>query len=396
MATPCHPRGVAAATRVTRKLISGGAAAAGPAEEHVVPARQALARLAGRRRSARCRRRRRRCGAAAAPPATARPAPPWAVGVVVEGRARRPAEQRARRRRPCRGVGRAARRARGRATSSGRSSEASSASRPARIGSRGARLARPAPPAGRGRRGSGSAAAAGSAWPPRSGCRLLAEHRRGPLGAQVLRHVVVRRDDLAGLVELPHRLRGRLAGRPGGDDPPGAVVAPVGVPGDLLGVDAVLGQPGVDHLGERGALLGGLAAGCAGRAGRASPAPAAPGRRSAAPGRPARRRSGRRRRRTRRSGCGPGCPAGTATAARSPERPAPRDRRPRPASACSTPATPLVDGQRQQAAHLVGEHQGLAVLGEGDEAYRPHRVASVPLRWPTTPSQPRRDVSDTR
>ncbi|GIF52713.1 hypothetical protein Afe04nite_72520 [Asanoa ferruginea] len=48
---------------------------------------------------------------------------------------------------------------------------------------------------------------------------------------------------------------------------------------------------------------------------------------------------------------------------------------------------PVVEGERQEAAHLVGEHHGLAVLGEGDEAYWPHRVASVSLCWPTTPTR---------
>src|SRR6185369_3563319 len=41
----------------------------------------------------------------------------------------------------------------------------------------------------------------------------------------------------------------------------------------------------------------------------------------------------------------------------------------------------LVDGQREEAADLVGEHQRLAVLGEGDEAYGPHPAASVSGIW---------------
>ena len=35
---------------------------------------------------------------------------------------------------------------------------------------------------------------------------------------------------------------------------------------------------------------------------------------------------------------------------------------------------PVVQRQRQQASHLIGEDQGLTVLGEGDEAYRPHAL----------------------
>ena len=62
-----------------------------------------------------------------------------------------------------------------------------------------------------------------------------------------------------------------LPRRPGGDDPPGAVVAPVGVPGDLLDVDAVLAQPGVDHLGQRGARSAGLEPGAAGVLGEHGP-----------------------------------------------------------------------------------------------------------------------------
>src|SRR5690606_35623086 len=54
--------------------------------------------------------------------------------------------------------------------------------------------------------------------------------------AEVVRHVVAWRDQLASLVELPHRARVVFAGRPGGDNAPRAVVAPVGVPRDLLHV----------------------------------------------------------------------------------------------------------------------------------------------------------------
>src|SRR4029453_4455269 len=72
--------------------------------------------------------------------------------------------------------------------------------------------------------------------------RVLAEDLGRPLGAQVLRHVIVRRHDLAPLVETPHRLGGRLAGRPGRHDPPGAVLAPERVPRDLLALDPVLGE----------------------------------------------------------------------------------------------------------------------------------------------------------
>src|SRR5439155_18362093 len=78
--------------------------------------------------------------------------------------------------------------------------------------------------------------AAGTPGPP--GRRVLPEDLGRPLGAQILGHVVVRGADLAGLCQLPHRLRGRLAARPGRHDAPGAVVAAVGVPGDLLDVDA--------------------------------------------------------------------------------------------------------------------------------------------------------------
>src|SRR5690606_1558737 len=35
---------------------------------------------------------------------------------------------------------------------------------------------------------------------------------------------------------------------------------------------------------------------------------------------------------------------------------------------------PLVARQRVQPADLIGEDEGLTVLGEGDEPYRPHRV----------------------
>ena len=69
---------------------------------------------------------------------------------------------------------------------------------------------------------------------------FLTEDRGGALRAQVLRHVVLRGDLLAGLVQLPDRLRGRPARGPGGDHAPGAVVAAVGVPGDLLQLDPVL------------------------------------------------------------------------------------------------------------------------------------------------------------
>ena len=44
---------------------------------------------------------------------------------------------------------------------------------------------------------------------------------------------------------------------------------------------------------------------------------------------------------------------------------------------------PVVQGQGEQAPHLVGEDQGLTVLGEGDEAYRPHALPPS-RRWPTT------------
>src|SRR5439155_13660195 len=73
--------------------------------------------------------------------------------------------------------------------------------------------------------------------------RILPEDRHRSLGAQVLGHVVVRRDVLPGLVQLPDGLGGRLAARPGGHDPPGAVVPAVRVPGALVGVHSVLGQP---------------------------------------------------------------------------------------------------------------------------------------------------------
>ena len=157
--------------------------------------------------------------------------------------------------------------------SSGRSSVASSASRPERIGSG------PRPRPGRDSR---RAVVGGRphrlvAAPHRIARavlrlrRVLREDLRGPLGTQVLRHVVVRRDQLTGLVELPQRLRGRLAARPRGHDAPGAVLAPVRVPGDLLGVDAVLGQPGVDHLSQRGALVGRLQLRAAGVLGEHGP-----------------------------------------------------------------------------------------------------------------------------
>jgi hypothetical protein len=81
----------------------------------------------------------------------------------------------------------------------------------------------------------------------------------------------VRRHELTALVEVPDRLGGGLAGRPGGDDPPGAVLAPERVPGDLLGVDAVLGEPGVDDLGERCTGVGRLQPGTAGVLGEHGP-----------------------------------------------------------------------------------------------------------------------------
>ncbi|GIF19793.1 hypothetical protein Ate02nite_25230 [Paractinoplanes tereljensis] len=37
-------------------------------------------------------------------------------------------------------------------------------------------------------------------------------------------------------------------------------------------------------------------------------------------------------------------------------------------------AHPVVDGESQEPADLIGEHQGLTVLGEGDEANRPHAL----------------------
>jgi hypothetical protein len=37
-------------------------------------------------------------------------------------------------------------------------------------------------------------------------------------------------------------------------------------------------------------------------------------------------------------------------------------------------ADPVVDRERQEPADLVGEHQGLTVLGKGDEANRPHAL----------------------
>ncbi|BEL10238.1 hypothetical protein Q0Z83_084290 [Actinoplanes sichuanensis] len=35
---------------------------------------------------------------------------------------------------------------------------------------------------------------------------------------------------------------------------------------------------------------------------------------------------------------------------------------------------PVVDGESQEPADLIGEHQSLTVLGKGDEAYRPHAL----------------------
>src|SRR6185369_1363095 len=55
------------------------------------------------------------------------------------------------------------------------------------------------------------------------------------------------------------------------DHAPGAVVAPVGVPGDLVHLDVVLAQPRVHDLGEGGAPLGALEPGTPGVLGQHRP-----------------------------------------------------------------------------------------------------------------------------
>ena len=182
-------------------------------------------------------------------------------------------------------------------------------------------------------------------------------------------------DQLAGLVQLPDRGRVGLAGGPGRDHAPGAVVAPVRVPGDLLHVDAVLAQPGVDDLGQGGALLGGLQPGPAGVLGQHRPLLQ---HRTGVAQHPVDRHAGdaghvlgrlagadagldvARRERRRRRRWSNDCAGGAGRSGRSMRGDA------------------IVDRQREQAADLVGEHQRLAVLGEGDEAYGPH--AEVPFR----------------
>jgi hypothetical protein len=206
------------------------------------------------------------------------------------------------------------------------------------------------------------------------GNRLLAEDLGRTLSAEVLRHVVVRRDDLAALVEIPHGLGGRLAGRPRGDDAPGAVLAAERVPGDLLGVDAVLSQPTVHDLGQRGTGVGGLQAGAARVLGQHGPllqhrARVAQDAVDGDAGHPGDVLGGL-------AGTDPGLDVaggqgGHDLGVRHRDSGADRVWR---AVGLQRPADPVVDGERQEPADLIGEHQGLTVLGEGYEAYRPHAL----------------------
>nr|BFE77090.1 hypothetical protein GCM10020092_103910 [Actinoplanes digitatis] len=53
-------------------------------------------------------------------------------------------------------------------------------------------------------------------------------------------------------------------------------------------------------------------------------------------------------------------------------------------SVCSAPLIRSSIGSARSSADLVGEHQGLTVLGEGHEAYRPHALPPS-RRWPVLP-----------
>ena len=182
-------------------------------------------------------------------------------------------------------------------------------------------------------------------------------------------------DLLAGLVELPHGLRGRLAATARWRHPPGAVVAPVRVPGDLLHVDAVLAEPASTTSASDGPLSEVFS-----RVRRACWASIArsctPGRRSAAPGPPGRRDAG-------------------TSSADSPERM--RAWMSRGASSMAAISIGASGGcwsgrsalrtrssmGARAAADLVGEHERLAVLREGDK--RTGRIACLrPTRMGTS------------
>ncbi len=215
--------------------------------------------------------------------------------------------------------------------------------------------------------------------------RLQAQDLGRALGAQVLRHVVVRGDKLPGLVELPHGLGRRLAARPRRGDAPRAVLATVCVPGDLFGVDAVLAQAPVDHLGKGRTLVGGFQfrTPCVLRQHRALLQHRAGVAEHAVDGHPGDARdlfgrlagadarldvAGREGRR----GVGG---VGNVTAARA--------RRGVPVGPQGGVDT-VVYGQGQKTTDLIGKHKRLAVLGEGDETHRPHRVPpSHPLARPS-------------